>query len=519
VNRAGDTVAAISTPPGEGGIGIIRISGSGSKAILKRIFRVGRAVKLAADAGAEDAAAGSGAGEQEAATRGSAGAGVKTGAAAKTEVDMVATKGAANAAVETEGGVDFENRRMYYGHVVTRDGEIVDEVLAVFMAEPRTYTGEDVVEIHCHGSLVALRRGLKLILEEGARPAEPGEFTKRAFLNGRLDLSQAEAVIDLIKAKTEKTFDAAIRQLDGSLSIMMKSIRGELTDILADIAADLDYPEEDEARLDSSTLIERLSAVCDELEKLKATAGTGKILNEGLKAVITGKPNVGKSSLMNALLGEPRVIVADTPGTTRDVIEEGADIDGIHVRFFDTAGIRKTEDSIEKIGVDRSKDAFNNSDLVLLVLDRSRPLDDEDVEIMRHIGGRPIVVLMNKADLGDEIPVESLKELLPEAVFVPSSMTDGSGLAELKCEIANLVYQGRAVHRGSVILTNARQEDAVDRALTEMDGAVYAMKVGESLDLVEIPIRSAWEFLGEITGESAAEEIIDRVFAKFCLGK
>jgi tRNA modification GTPase len=299
----------------------------------------------------------------------------------------------------------------------------------------------------------------------------------------------------------------------------IKSLRTELTGLLADIAADLDYPEEDEAQIDRALLGESLEAVRGQLEGLAGSAQSGKILREGLKAVICGKPNVGKSSLMNALLGEQRVIVADTPGTTRDIIEDGANIDGIYVRFFDTAGIRQTEDDIEQIGIDRSKGAFNNSDLVLLVLDSSAPLDGEDLEIMRHVGGRPAIALMNKSDLPGRMVPGDVAKALPGAAIIPASVKNGDGIGRLRQEISGLVYQGRATQGGSAALTNARQEDAARRALAEMDDALAAFRSGETLDLVEIPIRAAWEFLGEITGESAAEDIIERVFEKFCLGK
>ena len=329
-----DTIAAIATAPGEGGIGVVRISGEKSRAILEQIF-----------------------------------------SREKNEYDIIP-------------------RMMHYGFV--RDnfsGELIDEVMAVYFKEPYSYTAEDVVEIQCHGSMVSLRKILSLVLKNGARIAESGEFTKRAFLNGRLDLSQAEAVIDLIRAKSDKSFDVALNQLEGNFSKEIRQIRAELMNSLVNITVNIDYPDEDIEQLTFENLVSDLTSVRVKIEKMLQTSDTGRIMSEGLKISIIGKPNVGKSSLMNALLKETRAIVTSVPGTTRDTIEEMLTIRGIPVKLTDTAGIRETEDLIEKIGIEKSKEAFNNADLIIFMADRSRALDEEDFSILNHIRDKKAVVI------------------------------------------------------------------------------------------------------------------------------
>ncbi|MDR2089493.1 MAG: tRNA uridine-5-carboxymethylaminomethyl(34) synthesis GTPase MnmE [Clostridiales Family XIII bacterium] len=483
-----DTVAAISTPPGEGGIGVIRISGAESRSVLARIFRPG--------------------------------------------------KGGAALCAGEDG---FGGRRMRYGRIVDpKSGSALDEVLAVFMKGPRTYTGEDTAEIHCHGSAAALRRVLALVLREGARLAEAGEFTKRAFLNGRLDLAQAEAVIDLIRAKADTTFDAAIQQLDGSLSRAVKNLRDRMTELLASVAANLDYPEEDIETLSPHDLAEALSSINDEIEKLNATAHTGRIVREGLRVIIAGKPNVGKSSLLNALLRESRAIVTDVPGTTRDLIEEDVSLRGIPVRFVDTAGIRETEDPVELLGVAGSRDAIARSDLVLFVLDAGAPLDRADLQVLQHIADRRFIAVLNKDDLPLRVHAETFSAWLasfgagsaglrdlgargvaegPIAV-VRTSMKEGRGLSELEDALAAFVFQGGGVPvGGGALVTNVRHADLLEKSLSEIGDGLVAARRGEAIDLVEISLRRAWELLGEITGETAGADIVEEVFARFCLGK
>ncbi|MBQ9912221.1 MAG: tRNA uridine-5-carboxymethylaminomethyl(34) synthesis GTPase MnmE, partial [Firmicutes bacterium] len=334
------TIAAISTAYGEAGIGIVRMSGPGALDILKKVFR-----------------------------------------SKKGEIPS------------------FEPRHMYYG-LVQDNGNVIDEALAVYMDAPYTYTGEDVAEIQCHGGNISVKNILSLVLEKGAVLADRGEFTKRAFLNGKMDLSQAEAVIDLIKAKTGRSFETAVDQLEGSLSKKVKEIRKELLDLLVSITVNMDYPDEDIEILTYERFRESLSLINDELSKLNASSGEGRILREGLKVAIVGKPNVGKSSLMNIFLKENRSIVTDIPGTTRDTIEESASVRGIPISFIDTAGIHDSEDLVESMGIERSKDAFNRADLLILVLDGSAELSDEDRELMKMAEGRPCITLLNKADKG-----------------------------------------------------------------------------------------------------------------------
>ena len=458
-----DIIAAISTPPGEGGIGIVRISGGGSSDLLSRVFR----------------------------------------AVAPLEPDATS----------------FAGRHMYYGHVIDSEGVVVDEALAVFMAGPRTYTGEDIAELHCHGSVAALRKALSLFLREGARLAEPGEFTKRAFLSGRVDLAQAEAVIDIINAKTDIALNAAVRQLDGFLSARVRELRGSLTELLAEIAVSLDYPEEDDGGETRKISFNSLSLISDNIEKLLISAHSGRIVREGLHTVIAGTPNVGKSSLMNALLREQRAIVTEIPCTTRDLIEETADIRGIAVKLADTAGLRPASEPIEAMGVGKSREAIESADLVLLVLDGSSPIDDDDRLAIRSVGKRPVIALLNKADLPQRFNVPSLSELLPDAALMRASVKTGEGIEELEAGIESFVYQGRAVPGESPAVTNVRHVDLLERAAVEIRESLEAVSRREAPDLTEIGIRRAWELLGEITGETVGSDIVNEIFSRFCVGK
>ncbi len=453
------TIAAVATPYGEGGIGIIRVSGEESERILLEIFR---------------------------------------SASDKSLVPRMLT----------------------YGHIHHPEtGEILDEVLAVFMKGPGTYTGEDVAEIHCHGSIVALRRVLYLVLERGARLAEPGEFTKRAFLNGRLDLVQAEAVIDLVKARSEKGFDVAIHQLEGSLSKEVSRIRDQLMDLLVQLAVNIDYPDEDIEEMTYESLKESLSQIGDEIENIISTADTGRMIREGIGVAIVGKPNVGKSSFMNALLRESRAIVTDIPGTTRDTIEEYLNIRGIPIKLTDTAGIRQTDDRIESIGIEKSKEAFNRSDLVLFILDGSQEISPEDREIMDLLQGRKALVLINKEDLNQKITYHEVAALLPDARILHTSTATGSGIQEVEAVLEDLVYGGEVKQTESLLVSNVRQKDLLVRALSFIrDGRLQA-EAGAALDFIEIDVKSAWELLGEIIGETVTDTIIEEVFARFCLGK
>lgn len=457
-----DTIAAIATAYGEGGIGIIRLSGEQAKPILDTIFL------------------------------------------SKKSLDEES----------------IVNRRLYYGHIVDPSNrQIIDEVLAVYMKAPSTYTTEDVVEIYCHGSIVALRKTLALTLRNGARLAEKGEFTKRAFLNGRLDLSQAEAVIDIVKAKTEKTFDVALSQMEGALSERIKVIRQVLMDLLVDITVNLDYPDEDIEIMTYNKLTESTKSIGDMIDKLLSTTDTGRIIRDGLNVAIIGKPNVGKSSLMNALLKEARAIVTEIPGTTRDTIEEVISMKDIPVKLTDTAGIRETEDQIERIGIEKSKESFNRADLIIFLVDGSSPLSKEDRKIMSKLDGRKVIILVNKTDLGVQVEEEELKITLPHARMIKAAIKENIGIEELEQEIVSLVYGGQIKQEESLLVTNVRHMELLEKAGVAIGDALAMAENTEALDFIEVDVRRCWELLGEIIGESVTEDIIDQVFARFCLGK
>lgn len=451
------TIAAIATAYGEGGIGIIRISGDKSEEILRKIF---------------------------------------------------------------VSSFNIEHRKLTYGNIVDpENGEMIDEVLAVLMKAPHTYTREDVVEINCHGSVVSLRKTLDLVLRMGARLAEEGEFTKRAFLNGRLDLSQAEAVIDIIRAKTDKSFDIAMGQLEGKLSKTVSSLRKDLLDLLVNITVNIDYPDEDIEEVVYDDLEKSLVKVNGEIEKLISTGNAGKIINEGLRVSIIGKPNVGKSSLMNALLNEDRAIVTSIAGTTRDTIEEKLSIRSIPIVLTDTAGIRETEDQIEKIGIEKSKESFNTADLVIFVCDMSKELESEDLEIISHIGDRKVIVLANKIDLEPKLTVEEIKKHITNATVIETSMEDGRGIEEIKDEIESLIYGGEVKQNNSLIISNARHLELLRGTKSSLDDAVNMVRMFEALEFIEVDVKKAYELLGEIIGETVSDDIINEVFARFCLGK
>lgn len=448
-----DTIAAIATAYGEGGIGIIRISGEDSRDILRKIF---------------------------------------TG--------------------------KIESRRLSYGKIMD-ENEHIDEVLAVYMKGPKTYTGEDVVEINCHGSMVALRKTLALVLSKGARMAEPGEFTKRAFLNGRLDLSQAEAVIDVIKAKSDRSFDVAMSQLEGSLSKKIEKIRQALLDLLVEVTVNIDYPDEDIEIMTYDKARDCLCNIRNMIGELLDTSGCGRMIREGIRIAIVGKPNVGKSSLMNCLLRESRAIVTEIPGTTRDTIEEAVSIRNLPVYLIDTAGIRDTDDTVEKIGIEKTKEAFNNADYIILVVDGSRPLTSEDEEIISYVRGRRALVLLNKRDLGAEVTVDVISEKLPDCDIIETALSKGEGLKEIEDNIESLVYGGQISQGESLMVNNVRHIDLLKQADSAAGDALSLLEIMEPLDIVEIDIRNAYDFLGEIVGDTVSDEIINEVFARFCLGK
>lgn len=459
-----DTIAAISTPVGEGGIGIIRISGPLAGEILGRIF-----------------------------------------VAQKKEGETSSLPPA---------------RKFSYGAVQHPEtGEILDEVMAVYLPGPGTYTREDMAEIHCHGGMVSLRKVLGLVLSLGARPAEAGEFTRLAFLNGRLDLVQAEAVLDVIRAKTDKGFEVAMGQLEGKLSARVGQIRERLLAELAQLTVNIDYPDEDIEEILVAELTDSITQIGGMIDRLRDTADTGRILREGIRVCIIGKPNVGKSSLMNALLGESRAIVTDIPGTTRDTIREMLSIGGIPVLLTDTAGIRETDNAVEKMGIERTKASFMEADLILLMLDVSQDLSEEDKYIIEHIGRRRTLILANKVDLGKKATMEEIAAYLPEARIIETSMVLDLGLQEIEQEIQALVYGGKVSCKDSLLVTNVRHGSLLDEAREATGRAEELAGRGEALELVDMELREAYGLLGEITGETVTEDILDQVFARFCLGK
>lgn len=456
------TIAAISTASGEAGIGVVRLSGPESLSIAKKVFEK-----------------------------------------------------------------DLPNRRMIFGKIADPNGGIVfDEVLAVYMQGPHSYTGEDVVEFQCHGSSLVIKKILELLLREGAVPAERGEFTKRAFLNGRLDLSQAEAVIDLIKARSDLASKAALSQLEGSLSKAVKDIRKELLDLLVLLGVNMDYPDEDIEQITYKKIEDSLSPIYDALCKLKASSGEGKIIREGLSVAIVGKPNVGKSSLMNAFLKENRSIVTDVPGTTRDTIEEQASVRGIAVRFIDTAGIHKSEDKVESIGIERSKSALASADLLLLMLDASKKLDEEDKEILKASEGIPRIIILNKTDLGSVDPDSNLAETIDsfktdKNIFdiIKVSVLKGEGLDKISDAMEKFISGGRVRKESDVLVTNVRHISLIDKACSEISQGLEMTRNAEAIDFIEVNVKAAFDYLGEILGETAGDQVIDEVFSRFCLGK
>lgn len=451
-----DTIAAIATAPGEGGIGIIRISGKRALEVGEEVFSSFRGKKLG----------------------------------------------------------DYPGR-LLYGHIVKQE-EKLDEVLAVYLKAPHTYTTEDVVELHCHGGMMATRLVLEWVVYNGARMAEPGEFTKRAFLNGRIDLSQAEAIQDIISAKTSRSYAVAQSQLKGSLSEKIKKIRDKVTEDVAKITVAVDFPEEDTPEVTYEELRESMNSVWTQMTNLLSTFETGRMLKEGLKTAIVGKPNVGKSSLLNEMLEEQRAIVTDIEGTTRDVIEEMIMIEGIPLRIIDTAGIRTTEDVVEQIGVERSKQMMEEADLVLLLLDTSRELTQEDRDILSMSRGKKRILLLNKTDLPS---LWTREELDTRERILETSILKKEGIDALKKMIKELVFRGEVVIDREGMLTNVRHKDALTKAIRSSEDALRSIGEELPLDILETDFKNCWDALGEITGESVSEDLLDTIFKNFCIGK
>jgi len=408
-----------------------------------------------------------------------------------------------------------ETPRLMQLRYVMNGAEKVDEVLAVYMPGPHSYTAEDVVELQCHGSLAALEKILSLCVQQGATLADPGEFTKRAFLNGRIDLTQAEAVMDIIKAKSATALQMALRAQQGELGNRIRSIRNAVTDIVVSLEAKIDYPEDDIEETTYAQLGQVLVKELQAVETLLATGRTGRIMREGLQVAIVGRPNVGKSSLLNALLQEERAIVTDVAGTTRDVIEEQLLIDGIPVILSDTAGLHDTDDCVEKIGVERSRSTLEKADLILCVLDSSEPLQQEDQDILTDLGDKQAIIVWNKADLGVRSQVLGIRD---EVLQIQVSAKTGQGIAELRQHLKQFAYKGNAGDE-NFFVQNVRHLDLLKRAQAGLSNALAATRENLPYDCITIDLKDTIGALGEITGDAVTDEVINKIFAKFCIGK
>lgn len=460
----GDTIAAISTPPGEGGIGIVRISGPEAIDITVKIFK-----------------------------------------AAKNK------------------NWHKQNFKLTYGYIYDFDNkQIIDEVLVSIMRAPFSYTKEDVVEINCHGGVLPLRNTLELVLKKGARLAEPGEFTKRAYLNGRLDLIQAESIIDIIRATTNDSIRLAFGQLSGGLSKKINEIQQQLLSITALIEANIDFPEEDVDMYNLDEIKQRVEYIIQEINNLLDNAETGRIYREGLRTVIIGKPNVGKSSLLNVLLKINRAIVTDIPGTTRDIIEEVINIGGVPIKIIDTAGIRETEDIIEMIGVQKTKESIDTADLIILVFDAQVGLNEIDDQIIELVKPKKGIKVLNKIDIQEQ-KKSSLKyklmNILPHWPLVDISALEEKGIDKLENEIVSMVTGGKVIPQDNIMISNIRHKNQLVKAVNYLKDVHNGIIQGIPIDLIAIDIRGAWEAVSEITGTAVTENIIDKIFSEFCIGK
>ncbi|MER2119478.1 MAG: tRNA uridine-5-carboxymethylaminomethyl(34) synthesis GTPase MnmE [Solibacillus sp.] len=458
-----DTIAAISTPMGEGAIAIVRLSGDEAVAIADKIFKSPNHKRL-------------------------------------TEV---------------------ATHTIHYGHLIDpKTDEVVEEVMLSLMRGPKTFTREDVVEINCHGGIVSVNRVLQLVLRYGARLAEPGEFTKRAFLNGRIDLSQAEAVMDLIRAKTDRAMNVALGQMDGKLSRLITSLRQALLETLAQVEVNIDYPEYDDVEeMTIPVLLEKCGWVREEIIKLLQTSSQGKILREGLSTVILGRPNVGKSSLLNSLVQENKAIVTDIAGTTRDIIEEYVNVRGVPLRLVDTAGIRETEDIVERIGVERSREALKDADLILLVLNYGEELTEEDERLFETIQAMDYIVVVNKTDIERKVDLNRVHELAGKHRVVTTSLLKEEGVIELEEAIAALFFEGQVEANDLTYVSNARHIALLHQAQQVIEDALAAAESGVPVDMIQIDVTRTWEILGEIIGDTVQESLINQLFSQFCLGK
>lgn len=458
---AEDTISAVITALGEGAVGIVRISGADALTAAEKIFKSRSGKKLS----------------------------------------------------------EYQHHTLVYGHVTDADGTMVDEVLCVYMQAPHSYTAEDVVEIQSHGGIQSLKKILALTYQNGARPAEAGEFTKRAFLNGRIDLTQAEAVMDIIRSRSEASLKLAVRQQNGQLAQELRKLRSKMLGVVINLEAVIDYPEEDIEDVTFDTVAGSIANTAAGIENLLAHAHTGKILREGLRTAIVGRPNVGKSSLLNALLKEERAIVSEYAGTTRDVIEEQLLLDGVPLVLADTAGIRKTEDYVEQIGVEKSRRLLQDAELVICVVDGSEGLTAEDEEILQAASEKPCVIIVNKSDLEINTTLQQLQERFGIDKVMPLSARTNEGIDRFAAWLKNYVYGSEGTLSDGVYVQNARHEELLRQALQSLQDAQRAAQERLPYDCIVIDVRNAIDLLGEITGDTVQDEIINEIFARFCIGK
>ena len=455
-----DTIAAISSAAGNSGIGIIRVSGDEAIEVVDKIFRPANKNKKLAN---------------------------------------------------------VESHTVHYGHIMDGD-KTLDQVLVIVMKNPHSYTGEDTVEIDCHGGMLILKKVLDLVLKNGARTAEPGEFTKRAFLNGKIDLSQAEAVMDLINSKNDFALNSSIEQLKGGVSDAIKDIRKDIIYHIAFIESALDDPEHISLDGYDEEITEMLNENIDKISKLVNSFDNGRIMKEGIKTVILGKPNAGKSSLLNLMLGEDRAIVTDIEGTTRDTLEENINFNGLSLKIIDTAGIRDTEDLVERIGVNKAKEIAKEGDLIIYVVDGSRELDDNDREIIKLINDKQAIILVNKSDMDTVINIDELKKDSNRDVILFSAK-NGEGMDQLEEEIRNMFYSGKVTYNDQVYITNARHKEALENALESLKQVKNSVDAGMPEDFYSIDLMDAYTDLGLIIGESVEDDLVNEIFSKFCMGK
>ncbi|ALN77663.1 tRNA uridine-5-carboxymethylaminomethyl(34) synthesis GTPase MnmE [Staphylococcus agnetis] len=456
-----DTITSISTPMGEGAIGIVRLSGHDAVEIADKLYKGKRALK------------------------------------------------------------DVASHTINYGHIIDPEtNETVEEVMVSVLRAPKTFTREDIIEINCHGGILTINRILELTMTHGARIAEPGEYTKRAFLNGRIDLSQAEAVMDFIRAKTDRASKVAQNQIEGRLSDMIKAQRQSILEILAQVEVNIDYPEYDDVE-DATTefLLERSKAIKTDIQKLLDTGVQGKIMREGLSTVIVGKPNVGKSSMLNSLIHDNKAIVTEIAGTTRDVLEEYVNVRGVPLRLVDTAGIRETEDIVERIGVERSRKALSEADLILFVLNYNEALTEEDRKLYEVIKNEDAIVIINKMDLEQRLDIDEVKAMVGDMPIIETSILKQQGIDDLELQIRDLFFGGEVQSQDMTYVSNSRHISLLKQAKQAIQDAIDAAEMGVPMDMVQIDLTRTWEILGEIIGESASEELIDQLFSQFCLGK